>query len=513
MWRLLDTGARPAAENIALDDALLKARSKNLIPDTLRFLQFSQRCVLVGYHQSVEQEVRENFCKEKGIGINRRITGGGAIFFDESQIGWEIIASKYSLPMSYEELYEKMCEGVILGLKNLGINAKFRPKNDIEINGRKISGTGGTESGGAFFFQGTLLVDFDVDTMLRALKIPVEKLKDKEIDSVKDRVTCLKWELEKLPPIEEIKQKLKDGFADAFDIKFENSGITKAEENLLDINKFSSNEWTYKKRKYPKKDAFFAVHKAKGGLIRVSLSITNDKIKEIFITGDFFAYPKRAILDLEAEFKNASATGENVKNIILNFFEKKKCAIPGVSPDDVVKVITEAVEKRNYLKFGITPNEANSIFTIHKKFDDAIKEYNVVLVPYCAKLPACKYRNTEGCDMCGKCTVGEAYKIAEDLGIEIKTIKSFENLMETLHDCKKRNMKGYIGCCCEAFYAKHKPDFESVDMNGILIDIDNTTCYDLGREKEAYLGKFESHTCLKLDLLAKVMKVAEYMKT
>ena len=128
-------------------------------------------------------------------------------------------------------------------------------------------------------------------------------------------------------------------------------------------------------------------------------------------------------------------------------------------------------------------------------------------MPYCAKHLECEYRNAEGCVMCGKCNVGEAYKIAQKSGIEIKSITSFEHLMQTLHDCSEKGMRGYIGCCCEAFYAKHKDDFESVDMSGILIDIDNTTCYDLGKEDDAYIGKFESQTNLKLDLLERVINL------
>jgi len=507
MWHLLDIPPKPAAENIALDNALLKARAKNQIPDTLRFLQFSPRCVLVGYHQSVEQEVREDFCRNKGIEINRRITGGGAIFFDESQVGWEVIAAKSSFPMPPEKLYEKMCAGVILGLKNLGIDAKFRPKNDIEVAGRKISGTGGTESGGAFFFQGTLLVDFDVDVMLRALRIPVEKLKDKDVDSVKDRVTCLAWELEKVPPLLEIKQKLRDGFEEAFGVNFNNNFNYLDIEKTLNITKFKSREWIYGRRKYPEKNTLRAVHKACGGLIRVSVSVSGNRIKELLITGDFFAYPKRTIYDLEAEFKNTPASSENIKNIILNFFERTKCEIPGVDAGDFIKVITEALEKRNYQKFGISADEANSIFTVRKKFEETVKECDILLMPYCAKLPECKYRNSDGCVMCGKCTVGDAYKIAEKMDIEIKTITSFEHLMDALRDCEKRGMRGYVGCCCEAFYAKHKPDFESVNMSGVLIDIDNTTCYDLGKEHDAYAGKFEKQTDLKLNLFGKVIKM------
>ena len=83
--------------------------------------------------------------------------------------------------------------------------SEFEPISGQEMisrsEGRKISGTGGTELSGAILFQGTVLVDFDVDEMLRALRIPTEKLQDKEIESVKERVTCLKWELGRTPPL------------------------------------------------------------------------------------------------------------------------------------------------------------------------------------------------------------------------------------------------------------------------------------------------------------------------
>ena len=84
---------------------------------------------------------------------------------------------------------------MVTALRILGVESGFRPRNDIEVNGRKISGTGGTESDGAFLFQGTMLIDFDVDTMLKSLRIPIEKLKAKEIDSIRERVTCLNWEI------------------------------------------------------------------------------------------------------------------------------------------------------------------------------------------------------------------------------------------------------------------------------------------------------------------------------
>ncbi|MGZ3569059.1 MAG: lipoate--protein ligase family protein, partial [Thermodesulfobacteriota bacterium] len=153
-WRLLDTGARSGAENMALDEALLELKAGEKIPPTLRFLQFSNPTVLVGHHQSVEEEVRLDYCKSQGIEINRRLTGGGALYWGRKELGWEIYISKKDprIPGRIEDLYKRMGEAGSLGLRHLGVRAYFRPRNDIEIQGRKISGTGGTELSGAVLF-------------------------------------------------------------------------------------------------------------------------------------------------------------------------------------------------------------------------------------------------------------------------------------------------------------------------------------------------------------------------
>ena len=210
-WRLLDMGRRNASYNMALDEVLLEVRSKNISPNTIRFLQFSPPAALLGYHQSLKQEIRVDFCKESGIDINRRITGGGALFFDETQIGWEIVCDKgfFGSNVANTKLFERLSQPLIIALKKLGINAEFRPRNDIEVRGRKISGTGGASDGNAFLFQGTLLVDFDVETMFRALRVPIEKLKFRELESAKERVTCIRWETNFTPSTDYIKRLLR----------------------------------------------------------------------------------------------------------------------------------------------------------------------------------------------------------------------------------------------------------------------------------------------------------------
>src|SRR5512134_3362541 len=87
VWRLIDTGLRPAAQNFALNRALLEARRTGEAPSSLRFLRFTPSALL-GFHQSAEQELNLDYCREQGITVQRRITGGGAIYFDPGQLGW-----------------------------------------------------------------------------------------------------------------------------------------------------------------------------------------------------------------------------------------------------------------------------------------------------------------------------------------------------------------------------------------------------------------------------------------
>jgi len=262
---------------MAMDDAILECRAEKKTPNTLRFLQFDPSTVLVGYHQSVEQEVRLPYCTDNNVDINRRITGGGTILFTPTCLGWEIFADKTvqgvsELRTDLGKLAEFICEGAVLGLKKLGVEAEFRPKNDIEVNGRKISGTGGTERGNSYMYQGTLLVDFDIDLMLRSLRIPVEKLKDKEIDSVKERVTCLKWELGYVPPLDKIKKAFREGFEEILGVDLDPSGLLPVEEAMFKdrLPYFKSSEWIDMVRR-PENTAgnVSAMKKTPGGLIRV----------------------------------------------------------------------------------------------------------------------------------------------------------------------------------------------------------------------------------------------------
>ena len=506
-----------AAENMALDEALLELKGRGATPNTIRFLQFSPRAVLVGFHQSVAEEVRSEYCEAQGIHVNRRITGGGAIYFDESQLGWEVICDKgfFDLRFVNPGMFKTLCDPVITALSRWGLEAAFRPRNDIEIKGRKISGTGGTESGGAFLFQGTMLVDFDADTMLRALRIPVEKLKAKEIDSVRERVTCLRWELGHVPPLEEIKEAIRLGFEERLCIRLEPGGLTGAEEGLFreKIESFESEDWIDRVRPgFRRTETVQAACKVEAGMVRFTLVVdpARRRLKDIYITGDFLSFPPRALYDLESLLRGVRLDRDHVRGHVREFFGHGRIRIPGMTCEEFLKPLDHAFEKIGVARFGIPIEQCNRISVTNGPFEEVLlRRPSVLLLPYCAKPANCEHRYEKGCSLCGGCSTGDAWALGLARRMEVVSITSFEDLKAEMARMKAAGVPAFIGCCCEPFFTKHADDFDASGIPGILLQIDSTTCYELDKAREAYAGRFESETRLDLDLLEAVMSVRD----
>jgi lipoate-protein ligase A len=513
IWRLLDTPPMTAAENMALDDTLLELKGKGETPNTIHFLQFSPRAVLVGFHQSVGEEIRTKYCDLHGIHINRRITGGGAIFFDESQLGWEVICDKsfFHVTIPNDRLFRTLCNPVIRALDSFGVRSTFRPRNDIEIDGRKISGTGGTESDGAFMFQGTMLTDFDVDTMLKSLRIPVEKLKAKEIDSVKERVTCLKWELGYTPPLEVVKEAIKTGFEKALDITLVPAGLTDSEQALFEEKRryYASPEWIHSVRpRFQKREKIQAAYKSRAGMVRFTLMVNlpQKRIKDVYITGDFISFPTRALFDMEARLRGAPLDKDHIHGVIREFFDKGWINIPGMVCEDFLKPVDQALEKIAISDSGIPLEFCNMISVTNGSFCEIMrKNPSRLLLPYCSKLTSCALRYEKGCKTCGECSIGSAWTMGRSKRMKTICVVSFEDLWEELLKMKKAGASAFIGCCCQPFFTKHVDDFEKAGVPGILLDIENTTCYELDQAKDAYAGNFASQTEVNLDLLDAVL--------
>ena len=510
MVRVIDTGLLTGAENMAWDETLLTARTRGIIPDTLRYLRFSPPAALVGYHQALTEEIRIEYCRQEGIEINRRITGGGAIYFDEGQLGWELIASRNSLGLglTLEGITVAVCQAAVLGLKTLGLEAAFRPRNDIEVGGRKISGTGAAFEREVFLFQGTLLVDFNLEHLIKALRIPTEKLSLKELTSARERVTSLKEQLGGVPPWSEIKKALEKGFSQRLGLCFRQGDITEEEISLFReiLPGKQSAEWIQGTRiPLRPQEVLHSIHKEEGGLIRAALKVDLKKgrINDLLITGDYFIYPRRAIYDLESALRNTPV--DNLETRIEDFFTENRVELLGLTFADFSRAIRLALDKKTYGDLGFSFEEADWMTVFNASLPEILKQCDLLLLPYCSKLPGCEYRYQDGCLQCGQCTIGEAFALAEGKGLKVMTIQNYEHLQETLEQEKQKGTRAYIGCCCDAFQLKRQETFKKAGLPGLLIDIENTTCYELNLEKKAYRGQFEHQTHLRLKLLEKAI--------
>ena len=351
-FRIIDTGVREGRANIAFDAALLEERQAERVPDTIRFLSFPPT-VLIGRHQDLSREIDLDYCEKHRIGTVRRITGGGAIYLDEGQLGWELVFHRASLGIAaLPDLAREICNAAAAGLQALGVDAKFRPRNDIEVGGRKISGTGGFYDGDVLIYQGTVLVDLNPQRMVNALRVPQSKLAKRELDSAAQRVVTLKELLgPNTPDLELLKLALIKGFKDTLGIAAEYGAITEGEEALARqyYEEEIGTEEFLREIDDPAADeqVLAGTHTGAGGTIDAFVKLegpTRSNVQRVLISGDFFVTPPRVVFDLESALQGVRL--DEIDAAIEQFFSSTEVDTLSVSPDDFKASITNALEQR-----------------------------------------------------------------------------------------------------------------------------------------------------------------------
>jgi lipoate-protein ligase A len=347
-FRVIDTGVRDGRLQIAFDEALVELHRTEKAPDTVRFLRFPPT-VLIGRHQAVSHEVRLDHIRANGIGVVRRITGGGAIYLDEGQVGWEIVLSRKRLPLPTLGDYTKaICEAVAHGLaQRFGIDARFRPRNDIEVGGQKISGTGGFFDGDTLIYQGTVLVDVDPAAMMACLNVPAAKLAKRDLDKAEARVTTLKALLGRAPDVAEIYDAVLAGLGDKLGLAFERDEPTEVEEALARAYfdaEIGKDEFVFSIDEPRSSAVLEATHVAPGGTISAFVRLDGPsaarRIREVLLTGDFFVTPPRIVLDLEASLRGVAVAeaGDAVEQFLAN----ARPEMLTIAPADFRRVVEDA---------------------------------------------------------------------------------------------------------------------------------------------------------------------------
>jgi lipoate-protein ligase A len=333
-----------------LDSQLLYHAMPRVGLEGLLILAPAQPYACIGYHQDLEQEVDVEYCRENDIPIFRREVGGGAVYLDGNQLFYQLVLHK-SNPLTHGDkaaFYRRMLQPVADTYNDLGVPASYRPINDIvTADGRKISGNGAAEIGDYVILVGNLIADFDYEIMVRVLRVPDVKFRDRVFKTMRDNLTTLQRETGRLPEWEEMAEPLLRRFEqvlgplDAAEVPQE----VRRQARVLEAQ-FLSEEWLYKKGKIrPGREVKIAggvnviqrMHKAPGGLLRATVELKEGRLATVLLSGDFFAYPQDAVGDLEAALQRAEV-GE-VQGIVQAFYARGEAETPGVTADDWLKVL------------------------------------------------------------------------------------------------------------------------------------------------------------------------------
>jgi lipoyltransferase/lipoate-protein ligase len=241
--------------NMAIDEAVLRARIKNIVPNTLRLYRWKPSAVSIGKFQNPEREVYVESCKERGVDLIRRITGGGAVYHDaENEITYSVVAGKRDLEAAdiaaaYARIYASLVEAV----KILGVTADFNEGNEracpnLTVGGKKISGSAQCHKAGTVLQHGTLLVRVNLERMFTFLRAPSAKTCVEIVDVARHKITSVSDELGKDVSMEEVNEALVEGFQEALSVKLINGELATHELEVaekLAYEKYATDDWNF----------------------------------------------------------------------------------------------------------------------------------------------------------------------------------------------------------------------------------------------------------------------------
>jgi lipoate-protein ligase A len=254
-WRLLKLETYNAFVNMAIDEAILRARIAERVPNTLRFYRWKPSAVSIGKFQKPENEVYLDNCRRLGVDVVRRISGGGTVYHDaENEVTYSLIAKTEDLGVTdIAAVYARVYAGIADALRILGITADFNEgdaKNcpNLTVKGKKISGSAQAHKSGIVLQHGTLLLSVDLERMFTVLRVPWAKTCMEVVGVAKNKITSVKEELGHAVSAETANNALSVGFKNAFGIQLTEGELTPFERELAEElcrEKYATDDWNF----------------------------------------------------------------------------------------------------------------------------------------------------------------------------------------------------------------------------------------------------------------------------
>lgn len=312
--------------NLAMEEYFLKTCSEDMF-----FLWRNESSIIIGRNQNTINEINQKYIEKNNIPVVRRLSGGGAVFHDLGNINFTFLS-----PDNLKDFnnFKKFTTPIINMLHSMGINAEFTGRNDITIEGRKISGNAQCSYKNRIMHHGTLLFSSNVADISNALNVSTSKLKSHGVASVSSRVTNISSYLNNKLTVREFMDKLCKYIAD-------NNSDTKlyflTEYDIKQIktlvkDKYSTWLWNYG---HSPKYTYTSSLKYPGGTIEFTFAVINGCISKIKLYGDFFG--EKAVSELETlitgTIHDKAALKASLEDININdYFE-------GLSLDEFINAL------------------------------------------------------------------------------------------------------------------------------------------------------------------------------
>ncbi len=304
----METGSTDPAYNLAFEEYVLLNRKEG---DFLLLWQ-NDNAVIIGRNQNTEEEINRAFVKAHGVKVVRRITGGGAVYHDLGNLNYSFITDCGECDQTALSAFTGP---VVAALRGLGLNAEASGRNDITVDGRKVSGTAQRVQGGRILFHGTLLFDSDPDMVVGALRADPVKFMSKSTKSVRSRIGNIRDFLEEKMSLDEFWEYLKESILKGdFEEIFPKNDELQA---ILELKKSKYDSWDWNYGRFLRsgrtvKNAF------PGGILQTGLKIDRDgMISAVSFRGDFMS--RRDVGDIEAALIGCRCEREAMRQVLESF--------------------------------------------------------------------------------------------------------------------------------------------------------------------------------------------------